>query len=114
MDVKDIMNLKNEIVSYYYKTEEKHIEKTLRRKVKGLGGMCIKLANDVNGLPDRLCCMPDGQMFFVEVKSRLEPLRPLQIYKIQQLEALGFDVHVARHVDQIDEILKKYQDGTAK
>ncbi|WP_257012913.1 VRR-NUC domain-containing protein [Prevotella intermedia] len=46
------------------------------------------------GIPD-LMLLKDGKAKFVEVKRPKEKPRPLQEYRIRELEALGFDVVVA-------------------
>jgi hypothetical protein len=49
---------------------EVRIETYLRDRVKGAGGLCIKLAPaGYVGIPDRLVILPDGRVLFVEVKK---------------------------------------------
>ena len=61
------------------KESEKRLEANLRDRLRALGGLALKLpAIHHAGLPDRLCLLPDGVAFFVEVKSTGEKPRPLQ------------------------------------
>jgi hypothetical protein len=49
---------------------ERIIEQHLRRRIEAMGGQCYKLhAIHQQGLPDRLVLLPDGRVFFVELKS---------------------------------------------
>ena len=48
---------------------EKEIEKSLVKRVKGLGGICLKLVSpSMDGLPDRMVFLSDGKFAFVELK----------------------------------------------
>ena len=73
---------------------EKHIEKTLKEAVKAKGGMALKfISPGMSGVPDRLVLLPGGKIFFVEIKAPGEIMRPQQIKRKRQLEALGFLVY---------------------
>lgn len=72
---------------------EKPIEAKLRKGVERLGGLCLKLpAVYFTGIPDRLCLLPGGRLYFVETKSSGKDLSPRQLYVKRQLEGLGFQV----------------------
>lgn len=74
---------------------EKLIELKLREAVEAVGGICLKLpAIYYTGIPDRLCLLPGGRVFFVETKTTKAKLRPRQGYVKRKLEALGFRVYV--------------------
>ena len=90
-------------------TSEKVIEAHLVAQVKARGGKCIKILSTIeNGLPDRLCLLPGGVTFFVEVKSTGERLRKLQELKRREIERTGHSVFVADSFEQIENILKIY------
>lgn len=81
---------------------ESTIEKTLVRAVRASGGMAIKLVPPGwAGAPDRLLLMPGGRLAFVELKAPGKPLRPLQVRRKRQLEALGFSVYCIDQQEQI-------------
>jgi hypothetical protein len=88
------------------KESEKVLEKMLVRKVKQLGGMCIKLeTNYMAGLPDRLCLLPKAKIFFVEVKSTGETPDPIQRVIHKMLRRIGFTVYVADTSSLINKII---------
>ena len=73
---------------------ESHIEKALVHAVKKRGGLALKLVSPgMSGVPDRLLLFASGKLSFVEVKAPSEKLRPLQMKRKRQLEALGFSVY---------------------
>lgn len=77
------------------RNREKNLEKRLVKRVKELKGKCIKMdVKSESGLPDRMCLMPGGSMFFVELKSYKQKPRPIQEYQIKQLRRRGFTVFV--------------------
>lgn len=88
---------------------EKKIEKALAEEVKNLGGHCFKfLPQFVNGLPDRVCLLPGGKIFFVELKTTKQKARALQLLWHAKLRKLGFRVEVIDQTKQIKEILQDY------
>lgn len=58
---------------------EKTIEEYLTWAVEVAGGVTFKLRSLSNrGVADRIVCMPDGQTWFVELKTDSGRLSPLQ------------------------------------
>ena len=87
---------------------EKTTERMLTGVVKAIGGMAPKLISPgLSGMPDRLILLPGGRLAFVEVKAPGMQLRPLQVKRKRQLEALGFKVCVLDRKEQIQQILKE-------
>jgi hypothetical protein len=88
---------------------EKLLERKLSRKIKSLGGLSIKLlATHLTGLPDRLCLLPRGLLFFVEVKTTGKKPTKIQIAVHNKLRKLGFDVYVIDNSEDLNTILEKY------
>ena len=88
---------------------EKTLERKLSRLVKERGGYCFKfLPMHVNGIPDRICLLPGGRMFFAEMKSTGDKADPLQKVWHKRLRRLGFDVHVIDNSDYLNEVLQTY------
>ena len=86
---------------------EKEIEKYLVSEVKKSGGTAYKFTSPGHvGVPDRLCLMPNGTIFFVELKATGKTTRPLQEREILRIRAYGQRVYVADSRKRIDEILK--------
>lgn len=89
---------------------EKTIERQLTVAVKNAGGLALKLVSPgFDGIPDRLVFLPKGIIAFVELKRPGEKLRPLQVKRKNQLEALGFLVYCIDAIEQIGGVLDEIQ-----
>lgn len=85
---------------------EKQIEKKLAGSAKAAGGLAVKfISPGFDGMPDRLVLLPEGRTAFVEVKAPGKAMRPLQIKRKRQLEALGFRVFCLNDPEQIGGII---------
>ena len=85
---------------------EKLIERKLVKLTAEAGGWCLKLlALHCAGLPDRICLMPGGKVFFVETKSTGDKPRKIQLLVHKKLRALGFKVYV---IDKSEQIYKLF------
>ena len=91
--------------------KESEIEEFLVKKVRSdLGGQCIKLQGVGNaGQPDRICILPNGIVFFVEVKNATGVLSPIQKSKISRLKKLGYCVFVPDSTEKVKEIINVYK-----
>ena len=93
---------------------EKYIEQKLVAAVKNMGGIAPKFVSPgFNGMPDRLVLLHRGRIAFIELKAPGKVMRPLQVRRKRQLEALGFLVYCVDGIEQIDEVLKE-MGGDAK
>lgn len=89
------------------KNSEKFIERYLCREVESRGGLALKYSNQgAMGYPDRLCVLPGGRVFWVEVKSKGRKPDILQRIRISVLRDLGQHVYVADSVDKVLEIIE--------
>ena len=89
---------------------EKNIENALVKAVKTMGGLAPKFTSPgLDGVPDRLVLLPMGKMAFIELKATGKKMRPLQVRRKSQLEALGFSVYCIDRADQIGGILDEIQ-----
>lgn len=90
-------------------TSEKVIEDTFNHEVKKLGGISIKLLTSlVSGLPDRMALLPEGRVFFVELKSRGKKPEKIQMYWHNKLRGLGFDAYVIDNLETLQTVMQKY------
>ncbi len=89
---------------------EKAIEAKLVKAVRFMGGLAPKFVSPgFDGVPDRLVLLPKGKIAFIELKAPGKPLRPLQMRRKKQLEALGFTVYRIDSEEQIGGILDEIQ-----
>ena len=89
---------------------EKNVESNLVKAVKSMGGLAPKfISPGLDGVPDRLVLLPGGKMAFIELKAPGKELRPLQVRRKRQLEALGFSVYCIDSPEQIGGILSEIQ-----
>jgi len=88
---------------------ESKIEKALCDEVKKRSGLCIKLLPlYFAGIPDRLVLLPNGIMFFCELKAEGKTPRKVQGAVHKQLRALGFNVEVADSIEQCVKLVNEY------
>lgn len=86
---------------------ESAVERRLVSYVESVGGVAYKFSSPANrGVPDRLCLMPCGEIFFVEVKRPGEQLRALQRHVHKRLEALGARVRVWDGSTPVEEVFE--------
>ena len=86
---------------------EKEIENYLVRKIKNKKGIAYKFTSPGNsGVPDRLCLLPNGKIFFVELKSPGKKARALQVNQITKITKLGQRVYVLDSKEKVDEVLE--------
>ena len=86
---------------------ERDIEKRLVKKVRDeLSGRAYKFVSPENdGVPDRIVCLPDGSVWFVELKTDEGKLTKLQRVQIERLSGLGQHVCVLCGRHQVDEFI---------
>lgn len=91
-------------------TNEKTLEQKLKTVIRFNGGLYLKLLPfQCNGLPDRLCLLPGGVIFFAEIKSTGDKPRKIQTYIHKKIRKLGFKLFVIDTLDQIKEIARAYE-----
>ena len=88
--------------------QEKKIEQKLKKIIDDAGGMCVKFpASFLNGFPDRICLLPQGKIFFVELKSKGKTPEPLQLAIHRKLQRIGFKVLVIDSEEQLYNLLNE-------
>lgn len=89
---------------------EKLIEKKLREGVKALGGIALKFSSPYHrGIPDRIVLMPQGNAYFVELKSTGKKPTKLQEKALSELRELGFDARIIDNQESLNEFLYDIQ-----
>ena len=88
---------------------EKYLESKLRKDIEAIGGYCFKFVPQfISGIPDRICLLPGGIMFFAEVKTTKQTPRKLQQMWHKRFRNLGFRVEIIDTSEQINKILEEY------
>lgn len=94
------------------KTAESKIESWLVNQIKQMGGIADKFVSPANpGVPDRLIVMPNGKIYFVELKATWGSLSNIQKWQRERYEKLGADVRIVKGMDQAKEFVKELKDG---
>lgn len=87
---------------------EKLIERKLVDAVKAKGGLCVKFYSAYQrGVPDRIVLMPQGRVYFVELKSTGKKPTKLQELFIGKLRSLGFIVEVIDTIEKLTEFVNR-------
>ena len=85
---------------------EKTLEARLVREIEARGGMALKYTSQYHrGIPDRICLLPGGVMFFVELKSTGKKPTKLQEHAMDKLEKLGFLTRIVDSTESLDRLL---------
>lgn len=87
--------------------QETNIEKHLKNYVEERGGLCLKfISPSMRGVPDRIVLLPQGNIFFVELKAPGEMARPHQERVHRLFRQLGITVYVADSHQKVKEIVE--------
>lgn len=86
---------------------EKDVEKQLVTGTKKRGGRAYKFVSPGNaGVPDRIVILPDGRLYFVELKREDGKLTQNQVRQIRRLTTLGQQVTVCYGRDGVEKFFK--------
>lgn len=87
---------------------EKQIEKYLAKKIDELGGISRKfISPQRRGVPDRICLLPYGLVYFVECKAPNGKLSKLQELEKGLMESLGCNYSVVWDYESVDRLIHK-------
>ena len=86
---------------------ERQIESHLVKKVKEIGGVAYKFVSPANrGVADRIVCLPDGGVVFVELKTATGKLSPLQEQFAKQMTELRQNYIVLKSREEVDAFIR--------
>jgi len=67
------------------------------KKMEADGWFVVNLIKtSKNGIPD-LLCLKDGKAVFIECKEKNDTVKPLQEFRIKQLNEIGFEAYVNKN-----------------
>lgn len=88
------------------KFSEKQVDNFFVARVKKVKGQAFKLESPYfTGFPDRTVLLPQGIVFFVEMKSSVGKLSPRQVVAHKLIRALGLRVYVLNDKAGAQEII---------
>ena len=91
---------------------EKNIERYLGDEIKKLGGKSYKFVSPGNsGVPDRIIFLPEGNIFFIELKTKKGTPSKLQRLQIRRLKKLGQDVRILYGLEEVKDFLDEIKRG---
>lgn len=83
--------------------KESKIEQYFVKECKKLGWLPLKFVSpSMNGVPDRIILMPNGRIFFAELKAPGEKPRPLQRAVHNTIRKYGFSVCIIDSMESAD------------
>jgi hypothetical protein len=90
----------------FIKMQEANVEKYLIRYVKDKGGLCLKfISASMRGLPDRIVILPQGKIFFLELKAKGKKPRPEQKRVHTLFSSLGAKVYTADSKEKVRSVV---------
>jgi hypothetical protein len=90
----------------FIEMQEAKVEKYLIRYVKDKGGLCLKfISASMRGLPDRIVILPQGKIFFVELKAKGKKPRPEQTRVHKLFSSLGVKVYTADSKEKVRSVV---------
>lgn len=85
---------------------EKEIEQYLRKEIKKHKGMALKFVTPgFSGVMDRIILMPEGKIFFAEIKAPGKKLRSRQVYVKELFENLGLKIYKIDSKEQAKKLI---------
>ena len=80
---------------------EKDIEARLKQVIELNGGLFYKFTSPGNdGVPDRIAVLPDGQVWFIELKTEKGTTTAIQDWQIARLRERDANVAVLHGLDE--------------
>lgn len=87
---------------------EASVERSFCDRLKRSGCLVYKfISPGSNGVPDRIVITPQGQVIFVELKTKTGKLRSDQVCQIRKLVRHGQYVRVLHGSDEVDRFVKE-------
>tara|TARA_R110000868_G_scaffold343274_1_gene604317 strand:- start:26 stop:310 length:285 start_codon:yes stop_codon:yes gene_type:complete len=88
---------------------EKNIEAHLVKSVRRIGGVAYKFTSPAHrGVADRVVCLPDGQTWFVELKTEGGRLSPLQKVFAAEMARMNQKYVCLWNKEQVDEFITNH------
>jgi hypothetical protein len=88
---------------------EKQVEAHLVKSVRRIGGVAYKFTSPAHrGVADRVVCLPNGQTWFVELKTEGGRLSPLQKVFAAEMARMNQKYVCLWNKEQVDEFITNH------
>jgi hypothetical protein len=88
---------------------EKQVEAHFVKSVRRIGGVAYKFTSPAHrGVADRVVCLPDGQTWFVELKTEGGRLSPLQKVFAAEMARMNQKYVCLWNKEQVDEFITNH------
>ncbi|MEG0988695.1 MAG: VRR-NUC domain-containing protein [Clostridium sp.] len=93
---------------------EKDIESWLNKQVEQIGGLAFKFVSPGNpGVPDRIYILPNGKVWFVELKQQFGRIAGIQKWQRQRLLEMGCNYCLVRGMEGAKDLVRQLKEGDA-
>lgn len=91
---------------------EREIEEWLNKHVEKMGGLSFKFVSPGNpGVPDRIYILPDGVVWFVELKQQFGKVARIQRWQRERLIGMGCHYRLVRGKDDAQVFVGEMKDA---
>lgn len=92
---------------------EKDIEDWLNRQIEKMGGIAFKFVSPMNpGVPDEIYILPDGHIWFVELKQKFGRIANIQKWQRDRIQAMGCNYRLVKGMDDAKMFVKELKDAS--
>lgn len=90
---------------------EKDIEVWLNKQIEKMGGLAFKFTSPGNpGVPDRIYILPNGAVWFVELKQQFGRIARIQRWQRERLLQQGCNYRLVRGMNDAKIFVKELKD----
>jgi hypothetical protein len=87
-------------------TSERQVEQYLCKRIADIKGVSYKWSSPAHaGVPDRICVLPGGRVYFIEVKKDGGRLSRLQQFVGDKLTSLGCQSYTVYGITGVDKFI---------
>lgn len=91
---------------------EKDIESWLNKRIEKMGGLAFKFVSPGNpGVPDRIYILPDGKVWFVELKQQLGKVAGIQKWQRDRIISMGCNYRLIKGLEDAKDYVGEMKDA---
>ena len=90
---------------------ERAIENKLKKQIEKRGGIFFKFVSPGNkGVPDRIAILPDGRLYFIELKRpKGGRYAPLQVWQQKRLKEFKQEVRCIKNTEEAEKFMEEIE-----